>query len=268
SPTASIPVYERARGPPSLWTHVRAVGPRGQNQPDQAAESRGQSNCRTTRPDRRRSPCPVDVRRSTSGTLRETGLGSSTSRRRWRAAEQRGGTRRSSFARSSYWAARCHARRNSRCHASPCVASGALRRTCAVLPITTVAPATWPETGRSSRRDNGPDVDRARCLACSTSRSNQGTDSRARTAPQVRTVGRGAAPSHFGQRPRAHRSRVRGDRWRRYSAVKSFVLAVSNLEEIQAPRTGHVVKTTPIPYGRIQAGRRLVQPSFGHEDQP
>jgi cell wall-associated NlpC family hydrolase len=35
-------------------------------------------------------------------------------------------------------------------------------------------------------------------------------------------------------------------------------IAISNTEEIQAPRTGDVVKITPIPYARIQTIRRLV----------
>jgi cell wall-associated NlpC family hydrolase len=35
-------------------------------------------------------------------------------------------------------------------------------------------------------------------------------------------------------------------------------IAISNSEEIQAPRTGDVVKITPIPYARLQAIRRFV----------
>jgi cell wall-associated NlpC family hydrolase len=42
-------------------------------------------------------------------------------------------------------------------------------------------------------------------------------------------------------------------------------IAISNAEEIQAPRTGDIVKITPIPYGRIQAIRRLAHPSIGLE---
>jgi cell wall-associated NlpC family hydrolase len=42
-------------------------------------------------------------------------------------------------------------------------------------------------------------------------------------------------------------------------------IAISNVEEIQAPRTGDVVKITPIPYARIQAIRRFVSSANSNE---
>jgi cell wall-associated NlpC family hydrolase len=42
-------------------------------------------------------------------------------------------------------------------------------------------------------------------------------------------------------------------------------IAISNVEEIQAPRTGDVVKITAIPYARIQAIRRFVASANWHE---
>jgi hypothetical protein len=37
-----------------------------------------------------------------------------------------------------------------------------------------------------------------------------------------------------------------------------FTIAINSTEQIQAPRTGDVVKITPIPYARVQAIRRFV----------
>jgi cell wall-associated NlpC family hydrolase len=45
-------------------------------------------------------------------------------------------------------------------------------------------------------------------------------------------------------------------------------IAITNVEEIQAPRTGDLVKITPIPYARIQTIRRLLASSVdGPEEQ-
>ncbi|HKA04634.1 MAG TPA: NlpC/P60 family protein [Acidimicrobiales bacterium] len=45
-------------------------------------------------------------------------------------------------------------------------------------------------------------------------------------------------------------------------------IAISNVEEIQAPRTGDVVKITPTPYARIQPIRRFAASANPHEAGP